>query len=217
MNEDDIVKYSDLIHCLTHYFHGYKNKEDLYQAGIIGLLEAYKHYDKKYNTKFSSYAYTYIYGEMAKLVREDKNIKISRSVIKIKNEIERAKNILNQKLFREPTIEELSNFLELPIKNIEYALNINGNTTSIDEVINDDGKEITYHDIISNNSVELDTLIALKQELASLSPLEKEIINKRYLDNLSQSEVANLLGITQVKVSREESKIKQKIKKNLVA
>lgn len=216
MTEEEINEYSNLIHSITHYFSGYKNKDDLYQAGIIGLLEAYKHYDREYNTKFSTYAYTYIYGEMSKLVREDKNIKIGRNIIKLKNSIEKAKNILEQKLYREPTIDELSLFLEMPKEEIEYAINTI-TTTSIDEPINDEGKEITYHDIISDNSIDINTLIALKQEIEELTPFEKEIINRRYLENLSQSEVAEILGITQVKVSREESKIKKKIKQNLVA
>ena len=216
MTNDEIEKYSNLIHSLTHYFDGYKNKEDLYQAGIIGLLEAYKHYDNNHNTKFSTYAYNYIYGEMSKLVREDKNIKISRNIIKLKNSIEKAKTLLQQKLYREPTIREISLFLEIDEKEIEYALSIN-NTTSIDEVINSEGKEITYHDVISDNSIDLNTLFALKQELSSLTPLEKEIVYNRYLDNLSQSEIAKKLGLTQVKVSREETKIKKKLQKNLIA
>ena len=216
MTEEEINKYSNLIHSLTHYFKGYKNKEDLYQAGIIGLLEAYKNYDKKYNTKFSTYAYTYIFGEMSKLVRDDKNIKIGRNIIRIKNSIEKAKSILEQKLYREPTIHELSLFLEISEEDLEYALSIS-NTTSIDEPINNEGKEITYHDIISDNNIDLNTLVALKQEIDELTPFEREIINRRYLENLSQSEVANILGITQVKVSREESKIKKKIQQNLVA
>ncbi len=216
MTNEEIEKYSNLIHSLTHYFEGYKNKEDLYQAGIIGLLEAYKHYDKNHNTKFSTYAYNYIYGEMSKLVREDKNIKVGRNVIKLKNSIEKAKTLLQQKLYREPTIKEISLFLEIDEQDIEYALSIT-NTTSIDEVLNNEGKEITYHDIVSDNSMDLNTLIALKQELSNLTPLQKEIMYKRYLDNLSQSEVAKILGLTQVKVSREETKIKTKIKNNLVA
>jgi RNA polymerase sporulation-specific sigma factor len=216
MTEEEINKYSNLIHSLTHYFDGYKNKEDLYQAGIIGLLEAYKKYDSSFNTKFSTYAYPYIFGEMSKLVREDKTIKISRNTIRLKNSIEKAKNILSQKLYREPTIYELSTYLDIPINNIEEALMITGNTTSIDEPISSEGKEITYHDLISDNQIDLNTLIALKQELELLTPFEKELITRRYLDNQSQCEVASILGITQVKVSREEMKIKKKIKSNLV-
>ena len=76
---------------------------------------------------------------------------------------------------------------------------------------------MTLHDTISDNSMDLNMLIAFKEELNNLTDFEKEIINKRYMDDMSQTEVADILGITQVKVSRAEQKIKQKIKQNLVA
>lgn len=216
MTKEEIDKYSNLIYSITHYFEGYKNKEDLYQAGIIGLIEAYNKFDESYNVKFSTYAYKYILGEMRKLVREDKGIKISRNITKLNYQIEKAKMILYQKLYREPTIKELSNFLEVDEEEIIEALKTVNMLQSIDDPINSEGKEITLHDMISDNSMDLNTLIAFKEELNNLTPFEKEIINKRYLEDLSQSEVANMLGLTQVKISREEAKIKQKIKERLV-
>ena len=217
MTEEQINKYSNLIHSLTHYFEGYKNKEDLYQAGIIGLIEAYNKFDDSYNVKFSTYAYKYVLGEMKKLVREDKGIKISRNITKLNYQIEKAKIILTQKLCREPNISELSSFLEVEEYEIIEALKTINIMQSIDEPINNEGKEVTLHDVVSDNSMDLNTLIALKEELNNLTPFERELINKRYMDDLSQSEVANILGLTQVKVSREEAKIKQKIKMKLIA
>ncbi len=217
MTKEEIDKYSNLIYSITHYFEGYKSKEDLYQAGIIGLIEAYNKFDESYNVKFSTYAYKYILGEMRKLVREDKGIKISRNITKLNYQIEKAKMILYQKLYKEPTIKELSNFLEVNEEEIIEALKTVNMLQSIDDPINSEGKEITLHDMISDNSMDLNTLIAFKEELNNLTPFEREIINKRYLEDLSQSEVANMLGLTQVKISREEAKIKQKIKERLVA
>lgn len=217
MTEEQIYKYSNLIHSLTHYFEGYKNKEDLYQAGIIGLIEAYNKFDDSYNVKFSTYAYKYVLGEMKKLVREDKGIKISRNITKLNYQIEKAKIILTQKLCREPNISELSSFLEVEEYEIIEALKTINIMQSIDEPINNEGKEVTLHDVISDNNMDLNTLVALKEELNNLTPFERELINKRYMEDLSQSEVANILGLTQVKVSREEAKIKKKIKMNLVA
>ena len=217
MTKEEIDKYSNLIYSITHYFEGYKSKEDLYQAGIIGLIEAYNKFDESYNVKFSTYAYKYILGEMRKLVREDKGIKISRNITKLNYQIEKAKMILYQKLYKEPTIKELSNFLEVNEEEITEALKTVNMLQSIYDPINSEGKEITLHDMISDNSMDLNTLIAFKEELNNLTPFEREIINKRYLEDLSQSEVANMLGLTQVKISREEAKIKQKIKERLVA
>ena len=217
MSNEEIDKYSNLIYSLTHYFEGYKNKEDLYQVGIIGLIEAYQKYDPNYNVKFSTYAYPYILGEMKKLVREDKGIKISRSITNLNNKIDKAKNILSQRLNREPSIYELANFLEVSEEEIIEALKTINIMQSIDEPINSEGKEMTLHELISDNSMDLDTLIALKQELNNLTPYERDIITKRYIEDLSQSEVAKILDITQVKVSREEAKIKRKIKQNMAA
>ena len=217
MSNEDIEKYSNLIYSLTHYFEGYKNKEDLYQVGIIGLIEAYQKYDSNYNVKFSTYAYPYILGEMKKLVREDKGIKISRSITNLNNKIEKAKNILVQRLNREPSYLELAHFLEVSEEEIVEAIKTINIMQSIDEPINNDGKEMTLHEVIGDNNLDLDTLIALKQELNNLTPYEKNIIYKRYVEDLSQSEVAKMLDITQVKVSREEAKIKRKIKENMAA
>jgi len=215
MTNEQIEEYSNLIHSLTHYFEGYKSKEDLFQVGIIGLIEAYNRFDEKFGAKFSTYAYPYILGEMKKLVREDKGIKISRNITKLNIQIEKAKLILIQKLLREPTISELSNFLEIEEVKIIEALKTINILQSLDEPITKDGKELTFHDTVSDNKMDLDTLIAFKQELNNLSSFEKELINKRYIEDLTQSEVAKEFGITQVKVSRSEQKIKEKIKFNL--
>jgi len=215
MSEEDILKYSDLIYKMTHYFKYYDNKDDLYQVGIIGLLEAHKKYDPKYNTKFSTFAFKYIYGEMSKLVREDKNIKISRNCIKLKQDIEKVKEIMRQKLYREPTIKEVSDFLDIDEREIEEVSKITS-TISLDEVLCDEEKEITYHDLIGYDT-DFDTRVMLKESLESLNDMERKIILDRYVENYSQSEVANNLGLSQVKVSREEQKIKKKLKNKLIA
>ncbi|MBP3461440.1 MAG: sigma-70 family RNA polymerase sigma factor [Bacilli bacterium] len=213
---EEIQKYNNLIYSITHYFEGYKNKEDLYQVGIIGLINAYKKFDPNIGVKFSTYAYSYILGEMKKLIREDKGIKISRDITKLNYKIEKAKSILSQKLCREPSIKDLSQFLEVEEEDIVDSLKTVNIVQSIDEPINCDGKEMTLHDKISDNSIDLNTLIAFKEELNKLTPFERELINKRYMDDLSQSEVASIMGLSQVKVSREEQKIKRKIKEKLI-
>ena len=113
MTNEQINEYSNLIYSITKFFPNYKNKEDLYQAGYIGLLTAYQNYDENMNTKFSSYAYLYILGEMKKQIREDKTIKISRNITKLYLQLEKAKLLLTQKLMREPSIDEISSFLEI--------------------------------------------------------------------------------------------------------
>ena len=76
--KDLIMNNQNLIYKLTHYFKNYENKEDLFQAGCIGMVKAYKKYDSSFNVKFTTFAFPYILGEMKKFAREDKGIKISK-------------------------------------------------------------------------------------------------------------------------------------------
>lgn len=216
MTNELIMEYSNYIHALTHYFEGYKNKEDLYQVGCIGLIMAYQNFDSSKGVKFTSYAHPYILGEMCKLIRQDKTVKVSRDISKLKLKIAKASCLLSQKLMREPTTYELASFLEVPEQNIIDCLKINNFIQSLDEPINDDGKEINLYDSVASDNVDLNMFIALKDELSNLSDLERKIIEGRYIYNYTQSELADKLGMSQVQVSRSEQKIKKKIKEELV-
>lgn len=221
MNEElsrIIMDNEKLIHKITHYFSNYSSKEDLFQVGCIGLIKAYKNYKDDYNTKFTTYAYPYIVGEIKKYIREDKGIKVSRDITKLNLKIERAYLTLAQKLMREPSIRELSEYLEIDEYCISEALSVNNVLQSLDEPIVDNGKELTLHDTISKvETMDLDTLIALKKELSCLESSDYQIINEHYLQDKTQSEIAKDLGINQVQVSRREQKILTKLKSRLVA
>lgn len=211
-----IMENQNLIYSIIHYFEGYGNKEDLFQVGAMGLIKAYKKYDPNMGTKFTTYAYPYILGEMKKLITEDKEIKINRDLSRLSTKIEKASILLTQQLMREPYIYELADFLELPEKTILEAMQSRGKVQSIDEPINQEGKEITLHDTIGQiENLSLDTLIALKSELENLTPFERELIERRYINNLTQSETANILGMSQVQVSRKEQKVLTKLRNRL--
>lgn len=213
-----ITDNENLIYKITHYFTNYLSKEDLFQVGCIGLIKAYYNYKDTYNTKFSTYAYPYILGEIKKYIREDKGIKISRDITKLNLKIEKANLILTQKLMRIPTIDELAQYLGIDKYYISEALNSNNVIHSLDEPISENGKELTLYDTISNvESMDIDTLLALKHELSLLSEDEYRIINERYLQDKTQTQVADILGINQVQVSRYEQKILTKLKDKLAA
>ena len=207
MTNEQIMEYKNYIMSLTKYFEGYKNKEDLFQVGCIGLMNAYSKFDPSYGVKFSTYAYSHILGEMKKLVRTDKGIKISRNITKLKLKIEKANILLSQKLMRMPTIKELSEFLDVDENLITDSIATTNIIQSIDEPLSLDSKEVTLHDYVAEKREDINTLIALKEE--------RNIIEGRYLYDLTQSEIAKKLGMTQVQVSRKEKKIKQKIKTEL--
>lgn len=216
--EELILENKNLIYSITRYFEKYSNKEDLFQAGCIGMILAYKNYDASMNVKFTTYAYPYILGEMKKLVREDKSVKVSRNIQSLSLKIEKANILLTQKLMREPTIIELSDFLEIPISMIEEALNSNRPIYSIDEPLNNEGKEVTLQDTIGKiDNMNMDDLLLLKEELTKLDPFERDLISKRYMNDLTQQQTAKELGISQVQVSRGEQKILTKLKSKLVA
>lgn len=214
--EELILENTSLIYSITRYFERYANKEDLYQAGCIGMILAYKNYDPNMNVKFTTYAYPYIMGEMKKLVREDKSIKISRNIQLLNLKIEKAKIVLTQKLMREPSVDEISIFLELPYDFVCEAINSSKTIYSLDEPINNEGKDITLQDTIGKvDDPYLDDLIQLREELRNLTPFEIEIIKQRYMQDLTQQETAKILGISQVQVSRNEKKVLIKLKNKL--
>ena len=212
-----IVDNQNLIHSMTHYFEGYNSKEDLFQVGAIGLINAYKRYNANMGVKFTTYAYPYMLGEMRKYVREDKGIKISRDITKLNLHIEKASILLSQKLMREPTISELSRYLEIPEIYLVESMKAINVLQSIDEPINNnEGKEMTLHETIGNsNEIDLNNLILLRDELNSLTPFERSIIETRYMRDLTQTEVAKILGMSQVQVSRKEQKVLTKLRGKL--
>lgn len=214
--ENLILENKNLIYSMTRYFERYCNKEDLFQAGCIGMIIAYKNFDENMGVKFTTYAYPYILGEMKKVVRENKSFKVSRNIQLLSLKIEKANILLTQKLMREPTNIELSNYLEIPIDIINEAINSNMNVYSIDEPINKEGKIVTLQDVLGNNENEnIDDLILLKDELSKLSEFEKKLIQTRYENDLTQQQTAEVLGISQVQVSRKEQKILLKLKDKL--
>lgn len=208
----NILEYEKLIYSIAKKFEGYKSKEDLYQAGYMGLLMALNNYKENRNTKFSTYAYKYIYGEMLKLVREDKLVKTSRSFNKLKSDIEKAKNILEQKLNREPSIDELSLFLEVSKEDIEYVLKFNNNYLSLESSFNQEN-DLSLLDVISNNEIDMDTLVSLKEALSKMDEKSIDILN--YSMNMTESEIAKMYNTNQVNISRTLKKIKQNIRTNM--
>ena len=209
-----IMNNERLIYSIANYFKNYNSREDLYQAGCLGLITAYKKYDPSMNCKFTTYAYPYILGEMRKLVREDKGLKISREITKLNLKIEKAYVLLSQKLMKEPSIEEIAHFLEIPEFYVSEAILSLNKIKSIDEPVSSEGREFTLQDVIGK-SENMDELIMLKELLQELNNEEKAIIDNRYMKDYTQSETSKLVGMSQVQVSRKEQKVLQKLKQKM--
>lgn len=209
--EELISKNKNLIYDIVNNYPSYKSKEDLFQAGCMGMIEAYNNFDENRKCKFTTYAYPYIFGEINKFVKEDHNIKLNREMSKIKSKIEKARNYLTQYLMEIPTTKQLSDYLEIDENIVSQILNYS-DTFSIDEIIGDD---LSLHEVIPTKEVDYNTLLALKEEIERLEEPERTIMYKRYYEDLTQTEIASLVGISQVDVSRREKKVLTKLRKNL--
>lgn len=217
--EMEVLKENErLVYSIIKKYEHYYDKEDLYQVGMIGLMNAYRHFDANYQVKFSTYAFPYIIGEVTKYIREDKSIKVSKDLLKLNRSIEKAKEKLNQKLMREPTDAELSLFLEIDESKIVEARNATEFVRSLDFCLTEEGKELNLYDSIKHEEKRFDaSILDLKKEMNNLSQEEQQLINSRYFEEMTQQETSKVLGMSQVQVSRKETKILMKLKNKLVA
>ena len=187
MTNETIVRYDGFIYSIIlKYYSGYTSREDLFQVGRIGLIKAYEKYDSSYGTKFETYAYDFIRGEMSQFIQQDRAAKFSRSVTQLKNAIERATILLTQELMRAPTIVELSNYLDIPESNIIEAYQTIYQMQSLQTPITTDEKELTIEDIVASPQMDIDALIALKDSLKTLSPFEQELFMRRIGEKITQ-------------------------------
>ena len=192
--------------------------EDLTQIGTIGMIKAAKSFDFEYGTAFSTYAVPLIMGEIRRFLRDDGPIKIGRSVKGRSVKIMRAREEFISKYEREPKISELQAMTEYTTDEIISALEASSGVISLSDPIIDDNASMTVESTLTDDSDGLDKLtdkIALGEAIRQLPPLWRKIIKLRYFDELSQSETGKRLGLTQVKISREEQKILLYLRKEL--
>lgn len=208
-----IIENESLIYSIINKYSNYYDIEDLYQVGVIGMIKAYKNYNNNYNTKFTSYSYNYILGEVLKYINDSKTFKIGHETRSLYKKINETKTILTQKLMKEPTNYELSLFLEIDENIINDVININSPIDSLDRVIQEDGKKLMLYDMIGENKDNIDMMF-LYEEINKLPLSELKILKERYFNDKTQMEIARELGINQVKVSREEQKILKKLSKS---
>ena len=207
--DDLLIKdFEVLIKSISYKFYGI-DKEDLMQAGKVGLINAYKHYNKNSNTKFSTYAYTYIYGEMYNLLLNNKTIKTNKETLKLVKLIDKTKNYLEQKEGREVSLNEISSYLEIDESILENALISTNTILSLDKETEENDNLYNIYKYEDDYDIKLD----IRNSINDLDKCEQDIIKCRYFNDLTQSETAKVLGLSQVKVSRYEQKSLKKLKK----
>lgn len=181
--------------------------EDLIQIGMLGMLKAIRGYDKSFGTAFSTYAVPLITGEIKRFLRDDGLIKVSREAKRNNYALMKAKEEFLRVKGREPKLSELCEMCGMETADAVYAMEACSGTVSLQEKIGDDDS-LSVEDICGEDSLgEVVEKIALSQALESLDEKSRSIIFMRYYKGMTQSEVASILGMTQVKVSRTEKKI----------
>lgn len=214
---DSILNYEKLVYgIVSKYSYNKNDLEDLYQAGMIALQKALENYKEGYNSKFSTYAHFYIKGEVLKYIRENRLIKINKDYMKLNNLINKTKEVLTQKNMKEPSLEEIASFLEISVEKVIEANMANEYVKSLDYELNDEGRELDLYDSVGYIETGYDdNIIDLRNELEKLDDSEKKLITLRYYEDKTQQETSRELGMSQVQVSRNETKILTKLRTKL--
>ena len=202
-----IEECNGLIYSIAKKYSNNYNIEDLYQVGCIGVMKAYENFKKNLNVKFSTYVYKYIMGEMLEYIRNDRNIKVSSDYYDIYKRYTKVKSILQNRFLREPTFKEIADFLELDesylvsvIERTAFTKSYEYETSAVDNYSTDEN---------------LINKLMLDEEIDSLEEPSRSIIKYRYFFGLSQQETAEMLKLSQAKVSRCETLALTKIKSSI--
>ena len=202
-----------LVHHIVKRFlnRGY-DTEDLFQIGVIGLIKAIDKFDPSFDVKFSTYAVPLIAGEIKRFLRDDGMVKVSRTLKENGSRVKHARERLSLRINREPTLQEVSKEAGLTIEEVILAMEANVQVESIyQSVYQNDGNEIYMVDQLADKGKDeqekmLNHLV-IKQLIEGLPETDQKLIRLRYYQDKTQTEVAKMLGISQVQVSRMEKKI----------
>ena len=199
----------------------FKNKgveyDDLYQLGCIGFLKAINNFDESFGVRFSTYAVPMIIGEVKRFLRDDGAIKVSRIIKMNARAINKFMETYGGENGETPTVEEISTALNIEKEDVVLALDSSKMPVSLSEAFDDgDDKKLELIDKIASEEKEEDMVdkILLESMIERLPPREKKIIIMRYYRDSTQSEIAKALGVSQVQVSRIESRIIKELKEN---
>lgn len=193
--------------------------EDLVQIGSIGLLKAIDHFDRSYDVRFSTYAVPMILGEIRRYLRDDGILKVSRSLKENCVRIYSVREKLEKELGREPVLEEIAAAAELSVEEALISLESGAEVESLHKIIyQGDGNDISLMDRLQEKENGQDLAlnrIFLDEILQKLKVKERQLIYMRYFKDMTQTEIAAELGISQVQVSRMEKRILKQLKEQL--
>ena len=193
-----------------------ENPDDLFQIGCIGLIKAVNNFNTELEVKFSTYAVPMIIGEIKRFLRDDGILKVSRSIKENQYKICKMREELEKKLGREPDLRELSDAMDMPMEELAMTLESAAEVDSIYKTVyQGDGTDLQLVDRLPEKEDRHEKLlnrIFLEEILEKLEGEEKRLIVFRYFQDMTQTEVAKKMGMSQVQISRMEKRILKKLR-----
>ena len=194
-----------------------ENLDDIFQVGVLGLIKAINNFDIKLNVLFSTYAVPMIIGEIKRYLRDNNMVKISRQLKDISYKALKVKEDFIEKNNREPSLKEIANILNIEEYDLKEAFDSSFSVISIYEPVNNEnGDELYLLDQLSNDNYEdynLVDYLTLEEAISHLSKPHKDIIYKRYYNDLTQNEIAKEYNVSQAQISRIEKQALNELKK----
>ena len=196
-----------------------ENPDDLFQVGCIGLIKAIDNFNTDLDVKFSTYGVPMIVGEIRRYLRDNSALRISRSMRDTAYKILRAREALLVETQREPTVEQLARYLDIPREDVVFAMDAFSDPVSLYEPLYaDSGDTVCVMDQVrdeKNTDESWLDRIALKDAIARLDPRQRSILALRFCQGKTQMEVSSEIGISQAQVSRLEKTALSSIRKNM--
>ena len=196
-----------------------ENADDLFQVGCIGLMKSIDAFDLSYDVRLSSYSLPMIIGEIRRYLRDNSPIRVSRSVRDTAYRVLQAREKLLAQQQREPTVEQLARYLDIPREDVVFAMDAFSDPVSLYEPLYaDSGDTVCVMDQVrdeKNTDESWLDRIALKDAIARLDPRQRSILALRFCQGKTQMEVSSEIGISQAQVSRLEKTALSSIRKNM--
>ncbi len=212
---EEALKYEGIVRSIISKYNFRSDYDDLFQAGMVGLQTALIKYDNSKGVNFTDYAYLWIKGEVLKTINNDYQIHVSSDIYKLNKEIKETREYLSQNLGREPTTYEIAYMLGESEEKIVSVINAVTTPYSLDTSYLDDDYNLYQKIALLEKGYDVGVL-DLKEAIRGLEESERELITSRYYQDMTQKETAESLGISQVQVSRKETKILEKLKTKVI-
>ena len=215
--EEFIKNNMGLVHSCAKRFKGKGIEyEEMFAAGCVGLVKAYDAFDSTRGVQFSTYAVPVILGEIKKLFRDGGMLKVTRSVKELSLKVSYARELLQKQLGQEPTVKEIADYLGVSSEDVAQAITVSTPPMSLTAIFEEEDDNSEFDIPVDSDEELMANMMGLKYAIADLDAEEKRIIYLRFFQNKTQSVTAQMLGKTQVQISRQERKIIQKMRKRFM-